>query len=212
MEVAGEVRRPARDGDAAAGRGGAREEGCADLVRWRREGEAGCAEVQVREARAVCRKRRRRRRKGLHGCWWCALVGAVRWLSLWCRRGVFDGSADCCLALLALPVLRGWFSVFIFIILIKLRQRVRYILQLNHRAFLAEIKGMDMHGADEAREGDLLEFVVDKVADGVSEGEAGGSGGEGGPVDRDGHLHGFGDVGRGREGERGDWNMEIGYT
>ena len=67
-----------------------------------------------------------------------------------------------------------------------------------------------MHRADEAREGDLLEFVVDKVADGVSEGEAGGSGGEGGPVDRDGHLHGFGDVGRGREGERVDWKMEIG--
>ncbi len=67
-----------------------------------------------------------------------------------------------------------------------------------------------MHGANEAREGDLLEFVVDKVADGVSEGETGGSGGEGGPVDGDGHLHGFGDVGRGREGERWDWEMENG--
>ena len=44
-----------------------------------------------------------------------------------------------------------------------------------------------MHGADEAREGDLLESVVDEVADGVGKGEAGCSGCEVGPVDRDGH-------------------------
>lgn len=49
---------------------------------------------------------------------------------------------------------------------------------------------MHVHGADEAREGHLLEFVVDEVADGVGKGEAGWSGGEVGPVDRDGHLHG----------------------
>ena len=47
---------------------------------------------------------------------------------------------------------------------------------------------MHVHGADEARKGHLLEFVVDEVADGVCEGEAGWSGGEAGPVDRDGHL------------------------
>ena len=46
-----------------------------------------------------------------------------------------------------------------------------------------------MYGADEAGECDLLEFVVDEVADGVGEGEAGGTGGQGGPVDVDGHLH-----------------------
>ena len=45
-----------------------------------------------------------------------------------------------------------------------------------------------MHGADEAREGDLLEFVVDEVADGVGEGEAGWSGCEAGPIDGDGHY------------------------
>ena len=44
-----------------------------------------------------------------------------------------------------------------------------------------------MHGSDEAREGHLLELVVDEVADGVGESEAGGSGCEGGPVDLDGH-------------------------
>lgn len=48
-----------------------------------------------------------------------------------------------------------------------------------------------MHGANEAREGHLLEFVVDEVADGVGEGEAGWSGCQGGPVYGDGHLHGF---------------------
>ena len=47
---------------------------------------------------------------------------------------------------------------------------------------------MDVHGADEAREGHLLEFVVDEVADGVGEGEAGRTGGETGPVDLDGHY------------------------
>ena len=45
-----------------------------------------------------------------------------------------------------------------------------------------------MDGADEAREGDLLEFVMDEVADGVGEGEAGRSGCEAGPVDGDGHY------------------------
>lgn len=48
-----------------------------------------------------------------------------------------------------------------------------------------------MHGANEAREGHLLEFVVDEVADGVGEGETGRSGCQGGPVYSDGHLHGF---------------------
>lgn len=48
-----------------------------------------------------------------------------------------------------------------------------------------------MHGANEAREGHLLEFVVDEVADGVGEGEAGRSGCQGGPVYGDGHLHDF---------------------
>ena len=48
-----------------------------------------------------------------------------------------------------------------------------------------------MHGANEARQSHLLEFVVDEVADGVGEGEAGRSGGQGGPVYVDGHLHGF---------------------
>ena len=47
---------------------------------------------------------------------------------------------------------------------------------------------MHLHGADEAREGHLLELVVDEVADGVGEGEAGGSGCQAGPVDRDGHY------------------------
>lgn len=48
-----------------------------------------------------------------------------------------------------------------------------------------------MHGANEAREGHLLEFVVDEVTDGVGEGEAGRSGRQGGPVYVDGHLHCF---------------------
>lgn len=46
-----------------------------------------------------------------------------------------------------------------------------------------------MHGANEAREGHLLEFVVDEVTDGIGEGEAGRSGRQCGPVYVDGHLH-----------------------
>ena len=45
-----------------------------------------------------------------------------------------------------------------------------------------------MDGADEAREGDLLEFVMDEGANGVGEGETGRSGREAGPVDGDGHY------------------------
>ena len=48
-----------------------------------------------------------------------------------------------------------------------------------------------MHGANEAREGHLLKFVVDEVTDRVGEGEAGRSGCQGGPVYGDGHLHGL---------------------
>ncbi len=58
-----------------------------------------------------------------------------------------------------------------------------------------------MYGTDEAGEGDLLEFVVDEVTDGVGEGEARRSGRQGGPIDFDGHLHGF-CVLEGRGGER----------
>ena len=191
VEVAGEIGRPAWDGDAAAGGVGGGEEGRADLVGGRGEWETGGAEVQVREARVECWRRRRRRRR-LHGGRWCTVVGAVGWLvwlTLWCGGWSFDGSADC--FLLALSILGRGSFVFIFIVLVELRQRVRNVLQLHHGAFLAEIKRVHMHGADEAWEGHLLEFVVDEVADGVGEGEAGWSGREGGPVDGNGHLHGF---------------------
>ena len=66
-----------------------------------------------------------------------------------------------------------------------------------------------MHGANEARQSHLLEFVVDEVADGVGEGEAGRSGRQGGPVYVDGHSHCFSFffwvfwVEVGREGVRG---------
>ena len=45
-----------------------------------------------------------------------------------------------------------------------------------------------MHATDEAGELDGLELGVDEVADGGCEGEAGGAGGEVGPVDVDGHC------------------------
>ena len=117
-------------------------------------------------------------------------------LLLWCGGGggcCFDGSGDCFLLFLlraialALPFFLGR-CIAIVPIVVKLRQRVGNVLELHDGTLVAEVERVHLHGADEARERHLLELVVDEVADGVGEGEAGGTGRQAGPVDGDGHL------------------------
>ena len=177
MEVA-EVGCPTWDGD--AGGGGAGEEGRGELLvrlgEW--EARGAMVEGEVRMAGVD--------RRGFRIRYRCGGVGSIGWMV----RSCFDRAADCRFfptLLVLVPVVGR--IIIIIIVLVEFRQWVRNVLQLHHGTFLPKIKRMHVYGADKAREGDLLEFVVDEIPDGIGKGDTGGTGCQGGPVDCDGHLH-----------------------